>query len=90
MKRTIVLASMTALTALNGIAAAAAAQPIRLAQANAAPPTFAALDANHDGKVSVHEASANDEVFVAFKKLDADHDGDLTQAEFAAFTPAKK
>lgn len=83
MKRTIVLA-------LIAVSGSAAAQPIRLAQAGAAAPTFAALDANHDGKISVHEASANDEVFVVFKKLDADRDGDLTAAEFAAFTPAKK
>ena len=52
----------------------------------ASAPTLASLDTNKDGKVSLNEASANDALFVAFKKLDADRDGMLTQAEFAAWS----
>lgn len=50
-------------------------------------PTFESLDVNSDGKISVHEASANDALFVAFKNLDKDRDGNLTREEFAAYKP---
>jgi hypothetical protein len=81
--------TMLGVIAISGIGTTAA-QPIQLAQASAAAASFAALDANHDGKITVHEASANDEVFVAFKTLDANRDGELTPTEFAAYAPAKK
>jgi Ca2+-binding EF-hand superfamily protein len=55
-------------------------------QAQSAP-TFESLDANSDGKISVHEASSNDALFVAFKNLDKDRDGSLTREEFAAYKP---
>lgn len=55
-------------------------------QAHAADtPSFDALDKDHDGKVSVAEASGHDALFVAFKSLDKDRDGMLTREEFAAF-----
>jgi Ca2+-binding EF-hand superfamily protein len=50
-------------------------------------PAFETLDANGDGKISVHEASSNDALFVAFKNLDKDRDGNLTREEFAAYKP---
>ena len=50
--------------------------------------SFEALDKNSDGKISMDEASANDKVFVAFKKLDTDKDGALSKAEFAAYKPS--
>lgn len=62
---------------------------LRLAQAGTSAPTFASLDTNHDGKISLNEASAHDQLFVAFKKLDTNRDGELTQAEFAAYSAAK-
>lgn len=77
---------LLALVSISSLGTAAAGS-VRLAQASTAAPTFAALDTNHDGKISVHEASANDALFVAFKKLDTNRDGDLTPTEFAAFTP---
>jgi Ca2+-binding EF-hand superfamily protein len=62
--------------------AAVAGSSIALAQAGA---SFDALDANKDGKVSVHEASANDDLFVKFKGLDKNKDGELTREEFSAY-----
>jgi hypothetical protein len=62
---------------------------IAAAQTGGSAPTFASLDSNHDGKISLNEASAHDELFVAFKKLDTNRDGELTPAEFAAYVPAK-
>jgi Ca2+-binding EF-hand superfamily protein len=53
-----------------------------------AAPSFASLDKNADGKLSLDEASANDKLFVAFKSLDKDKDGSLTQQEFAAYKPS--
>ena len=50
---------------------------------------FDALDKDHDGKVSVSEASGHDALFVAFKSLDKDRDGLLTREEFAAFQKEK-
>lgn len=69
-------------------AANASADSIRMAQATGAP-VFAKLDTNSDGKISLNEASAHDDLFVAFKKLDTNQDGDLTQTEFAAFSPGR-
>ena len=51
--------------------------------------SFDALDKNHDGKVSVAEASGHDALFVAFKSLDKDKDGTLSREEFAAFQKEK-
>jgi EF hand len=64
------------------VIAAAAGWSIALAQAGA---SFDALDTNKDGKVSVHEASANDDLFVKFKDLDENKDGELTREEFARY-----
>jgi Ca2+-binding EF-hand superfamily protein len=50
--------------------------------------SFESLDKNSDGKIGMDEASANDKLFVAFKKLDTDKDGALSKAEFAAYKPA--
>ena len=53
--------------------------------ADAAKPTFEALDKNSDGKVSLNEAADNDALFVAFKTLDTNKDGVLSREEFATF-----
>ena len=53
--------------------------------ADAAKPSFQALDKNSDGKVSLNEAADNDALFVAFKGLDTNKDGMLSAEEFAAF-----
>ena len=57
--------------------------------ADAAKPSFEALDKNSDGKVSLNEASDHDALFVAFKGLDANKDGLLSREEFAAFQKGK-
>jgi Ca2+-binding EF-hand superfamily protein len=57
--------------------------------ADAAKPSFEALDKNADDKVSLNEASDNDALFVAFKGLDANKDGMLSREEFAAFQKDK-
>jgi hypothetical protein len=69
------------LSAIAGIAAFS----VVLAQAPPVTPVFASLDKNADGKVSLAEASADDELFVAFKNLDTDKNGELSKEEFAAF-----
>ena len=46
---------------------------------------FESLDKNADGKVSLAEASSDDELFVAFKNLDTDKNGELSKEEYAAF-----
>jgi Ca2+-binding EF-hand superfamily protein len=53
--------------------------------ADAAKPSFEALDKNSDGKVSLNEAADHDALFVAFKSLDTNKDGVLSREEFAAF-----
>ena len=53
-----------------------------LAQDTAA--VFAALDANHDGKISKAEAQKNPMVSQAFDQADKNHDGFLSKAEFDA------
>jgi hypothetical protein len=71
------------LSAIAGLAAFT----ISIAQAPA--PVFESLDKNADGKVSLSEASSNDELFVAFKRLDADKNGELSKEEFAAYQQKK-
>lgn len=51
-----------------------------------ATPSFESLDKNSDGRISIQEATTNDDLFVAFKKLDANKDGALTKEEFAAYS----
>jgi len=53
------------------------------------PPSFAELDANHDGKLDPAEFSAPMLVRARdmFSKMDTDHDGAVSAAEFAAFGP---
>lgn len=68
--------ALGALTALAGGIALAA---------DAAKPSFEALDKNSDGKVSLNEAADNDSLFVAFKGLDTNKDGALSREEFAAY-----
>lgn len=48
-------------------------------------PSFDKLDQNHDGKISLNEASVDDALFVAFKQLDTNKDGELTREEFAKY-----
>lgn len=67
-----------ALIAAAGIGAAG----LVLAQAT---PSFESLDRNSDGQISIQEATANDDLFVAFKQLDANKDGVLSKDEFAAW-----
>ncbi|HKQ84434.1 MAG TPA: EF-hand domain-containing protein [Steroidobacteraceae bacterium] len=66
-----------AFTAVAGIA-------LSIAQAADAP-TFDSLDKDHDGQLSLDEASANDQLFTAFKTLDKDKDGKLSKQEFAQY-----
>lgn len=68
--------ALPALLANLGLLAAGAA----LAQDK---PSFDKLDQNHDGKVSLNEAAADDALFVAFKQLDVNKDGELSREEFA-------
>ncbi len=49
-------------------------------------PSFESLDKNADGQISIQEATAHDDLFVAFKKLDTNKDGALSKAEFAAYS----
>ncbi|MET0499227.1 MAG: EF-hand domain-containing protein [Steroidobacteraceae bacterium] len=73
--RTVAFAGLSALSMAGMQTAAAAGQP-----------TLESLDKNGDGQISLNEASANDELFVAFKKLDTNRDGALSQTEFAAWS----
>ncbi len=57
------------------------ASPV-LAQDAAA--VFAALDANHDGKISRQEAQRNPLVSREFDNADKNHDGFLSKDEFDA------
>jgi Ca2+-binding EF-hand superfamily protein len=70
--------------------AAVAAVGVVLAQSAEVTPVFASLDKNADGKVSLAEASTNDELFVAFKSLDTDKNGELSKEEFAAFQKGRR
>jgi len=45
---------------------------------------FAALDANHDGKISKAEAQKNPAVMQMFDQADKNHDGSLSKDEFNA------
>ena len=60
---------------------------VGLTHAQSQPTTvvFESLDKNRDGKVSLAEASGDDELFVAFKNLDTDKNGELSKEEYAAF-----
>lgn len=64
---------------------ALAASSSVLAQAPVAPPNFAALDKNKDGRVSGKEAEPRGDLHDAFDSLDQNHDGFLTATEFAAW-----
>jgi len=62
-----------------------------LAQAPATTtPVFESLDKNADGKVTLAEASNDDELFVVFKTLDKDKNGELSKDEFAVYQPKKR
>ena len=61
-----------------------------LAQAQTITPVFESLDKNADGKVTLAEASSDDELFVAFKTLDKDKNGELNKEEFAVYQPKKR
>lgn len=65
--------------------AAIAASGSAFAQAT----TLDALDRNSDGRVSLSEASVNDDVFIAFRKFDVNKDGELSKDEFAAYQKSK-
>jgi Ca2+-binding EF-hand superfamily protein len=76
--------------------AGAAAVTTALAQTPTQPQTttttavFESLDKNADGKVTLAEASTNDDLFVAFKALDKDKNGELSKEEFAGYQPKKR
>jgi Ca2+-binding EF-hand superfamily protein len=74
------------LAALVGVVAMSAA----LAQTPTTTPVFESLDKNADGKVTLAEASNDDELFVAFKTLDKDKNGELSKDEFAVYQPKKR
>ena len=67
---------------------------VALAQTTAPNPApvavFESLDKNADGKVSLAEASTDDELFVAFKTLDKDKNGELSKEEFAVYQSKKR
>lgn len=48
----------------------------------AALPTFAEVDTNGDGKISMKEASSWESLVAGFDKADADRDGMLSKAEY--------
>jgi Ca2+-binding EF-hand superfamily protein len=74
------------LAALAGVAVLTAAS----AQTQTTTPVFESLDKNADGKVTLAEASSDDELFVAFKTLDKDKNGELSKEEFAMYQPKKR
>ena len=77
------------LTLIAGVTAVTAA----LAQTQPQTTTtavFESLDKNADGKVTLAEASTNDDLFVAFKGLDKDKNGELSKEEFAVYQPKKQ
>jgi Ca2+-binding EF-hand superfamily protein len=76
------------LAALAGSAAVAVA--VAQTPAPAVTPVFESLDKNADGKVSLAEATNDDELFVAFKTLDKDKNGELSKEEFAAHQSKKR
>ena len=73
--------SRLTLATIATVAAAAVASGAAIAQSG----SFESLDKNNDGKISVHEASADDDLFVKFKSLDTNKDGELTREEFAKY-----
>jgi Ca2+-binding EF-hand superfamily protein len=76
------------LAALAGVTAMAAA--LAQTQTPTATAVFESLDKNADGKVTLAEASNDDELFVAFKGLDKDKNGELSKEEFAGFQSKKR
>ena len=75
------------LAALAGVVAMTAA----LAQTQTTTTAvFESLDKNADGRVTLAEASNDDELFVAFKTLDKDKNGELSTDEFAVYQPKKR
>ncbi len=51
---------------------------------------FSTLDTNKDGKLSLTEARADPDLYMAFEMLDRNHDGYLTPLEFQAWPRALK
>ena len=54
------------------------------------PVDFNKLDTNHDGKLSLAEARADPELYMAFDTLDVNHDGYLSIQEFQAWPRARR
>jgi EF-hand domain/EF hand len=54
------------------------------------PIAFSTLDMNKDGKLSLREARADPDLYMAFEMLDRNHDGYLTPLEFQAWPRALK
>ena len=48
----------------------------------AALPTFAEVDTNGDGKITMKEASSHEGLMTTFDKADVDRDGLLSKAEY--------
>jgi Ca2+-binding EF-hand superfamily protein len=71
------------------VLAGAAAMTAALAQTQTTA-VFESLDKNADGKVTLAEASNDDELFVVFKTLDKDKNGELSKDEFAVYQPKKR
>ena len=54
------------------------------AQSESTAPSFAALDADADGRISAAEAQADQRVVERFREADLDRDGYLSAEEFKA------
>jgi hypothetical protein len=81
--KTSTIAVATAAFAMATLAAAQTTSPaVEPGSTKAAPPTFAAMDANKDGKVSRAEARAHGELNSNFGTLDGDRDDNLSESEY--------
>jgi len=95
MKNKILITSLAALfTGAVSMASLAADDAMAAPATGAASASFAAIDANGDGMISVEEAQGSAALNDGFAASDANRDGHLDASEFSAFeatisTPAQ-
>jgi len=71
---------------IHTLAAVAVMLPLGLsAEEPSGIPTFQQLDQNHDGYVSIIEATGQNELLKQWTKFDKDANGMMEQSEFSAF-----